>query len=122
MSRLAELPAFVSAFKACCDVKRESDFAALHPLSKLTSGVGGLPSPPPESEAAEPRGDEEGQTYYRPSREAIIAVLKRKVAHVAAHFDHFDHLVRALGRDGLLGADADKELVESELRHSSHES
>lgn len=29
MARLVELPAFVAAFKACCDVKRES---ALHSL------------------------------------------------------------------------------------------
>lgn len=90
--------------------------------SKLTAGVGGeLPSPPPESapeSALEGEGkpeEVEGQVYYRPSRDAILAVLQRKVAHVAAHFQEFDHLVRALGRDGLLGADADAKLVEGEL-------
>lgn len=53
--------------------------------------------------------------YYRPSRDAILSVLRRKVAHIAAHFQEFDHLVRALGRDGLVGADVDAALVEGEL-------
>lgn len=120
VARLAELPAFVAAFKACCDVKRESFLLLGHRPSELTAGVGGeLPSPPPESapgSAREGEGKpEEGQVYYRPSRDVILAVLRRKVAHVAAHFQEFDHLVRALGRDGLLGADADAKLVEGEL-------
>lgn len=84
---------------------------------KLTPGVGGeLPSPPPESAGDSEKSKEEGQVYYRPSREAILKVLRRKVAHVASHFEEFDHLVRSLGRDGLLGADADPKLVEGELR------
>ena len=96
-------------------------------MPKLTPGVGGeLPSPPPEADAGQAEtatsggkeGDERGQVYYRPSREAILAVLRRKVAHVASHFEEFDHLVRSLGRDGLLGSDADKTLVEGMLRHS----
>lgn len=124
MARLTELPAFVAAFKACCDVKREftcpllSFFDGCGDGIKLTPGVGGeLPSPPPESAESKDPKDEEGQVYYRPSREAILNVLRRKVTHVASHFEEFDHLVRSLGRDGLLGADADAKLVEGKLPH-----
>lgn len=122
MARLTELPPFVAAFKACCDVKREftcpllSFFDGCSDGTELTPGVGGeLPSPPPESAESKDPKDEEGQVYYRPSREAILNVLRRKVTHVASHFEEFDHLVRSLGRDGLLGADADAKLVEGKL-------
>lgn len=55
--------------------------------------------------------------YYRPSREAILKILRRKVTHVASHFEEFDHLVRSLGRDGLLGSDADQKLVDGEYHN-----
>lgn len=46
------------------------------------------------------------QTYYRPSLAMAIRHLQRKVEYFAAEdqFYHFDHLVRGLGRDGLLDA------------------
>jgi ribonuclease H2 subunit B len=58
-----------------------------------------------------------GETYYRPSKEIIINHLKRKVEHFAAPeiYEKFDHLVRGLGRDGLLESSANTELVAREL-------
>lgn len=55
--------------------------------------------------------------YYRPSREAIVALLKAKTDHLAdpATFNKFDHLVRGLGRDGLSEPGADEKVVSGEL-------
>lgn len=68
------------------------------------------PSPPPEGEGSSPTA------YYRPSREAILTILKAKVDRLAAAetFGKFDHLVRALGREGLLDAGADPALVQGQ--------
>jgi ribonuclease H2 subunit B len=54
-----------------------------------------------------------GETYYRPSRAIIINHLMRKIEHFAApeQYEKFDHLVRGLGRDGLLETSANSELV-----------
>ena len=53
------------------------------------------------------------ETYYRPSIQIIINHLKRKIEHFAApeQYEKFDHLVRGLGRDGLLESSASPELV-----------
>ena len=54
--------------------------------------------------------------YYRPSLDAIITLLRKKVDHFAApaQCGSFDHIVRSLARDGLL-EDAKPELVRGEL-------
>ncbi len=68
------------------------------------------PSPPPEEEEEKPKPT----AYYRPSTEAILAILRSKVDKFAEAdtFAKFDHLVRGLGRDGLLEAGADPALVQ----------
>ncbi|WVW86043.1 hypothetical protein I302_108081 [Kwoniella bestiolae CBS 10118] len=45
------------------------------------------------------------QVYYRPSTQIAINHLKKKIEHFSRpeQFEKFDHLVRGLGRDGLLG-------------------
>jgi ribonuclease H2 subunit B len=67
-------------------------------------------SPPPEDEEEKPKPT----AYYRPSREAILAILRGKVDRLAeeGNFAKFDHLVRGLGREGLLEAGADPALVQ----------
>lgn len=47
----------------------------------------------------------------------ILAVLKLKVENLAKAetFAKFDHLVRSLGRDGLLESGVDEKLVQGEL-------
>ncbi|WWC71895.1 uncharacterized protein I206_105854 [Kwoniella pini CBS 10737] len=47
------------------------------------------------------------QKYYRPSIPMILNHLKKKVEHFAQpeEFEKFDHLVRGLSKDGLLGDD-----------------
>jgi ribonuclease H2 subunit B len=51
--------------------------------------------------------------YYRPSRARIVALLQTKVNHLAEpeRFEHFDHFVRALGREGMLSGETDPELL-----------
>lgn len=62
-------------------------------------------------------GDEEGSSkvisYYRPCRDAILSVLKAKTDNLSdtKNFDRFEHLVRGLGRDGLLEAGVDEAIV-----------
>ncbi|GMK58325.1 hypothetical protein CspeluHIS016_0503570 [Cutaneotrichosporon spelunceum] len=79
---VAHMP-FRRAFRACCE-------------RKLVDAV-----PTPE------------EAYYRPSRAAMLAIVRAKVDSLAAAdtFDKFDHLVRGLGRDGLLEPSADPALV-----------
>lgn len=77
------------------------------------------PSPPPEG------GDEEKPkptAYYRPSRDAILRLLKAKVDTLSAqkNFNKFDHLMRSLGREGLLEPTADPALVRGKMRRSCH--
>ncbi|WWC91594.1 uncharacterized protein L201_006540 [Kwoniella dendrophila CBS 6074] len=69
-------------FKACCEKKV----------------IPTISSSPSSSKFAE-------QKYYRPSIQIIINHLKRKAEHLSQpeQFEKFDHLVRGLGRDGLLG-------------------
>lgn len=57
------------------------------------------------------------RAYYRPSRDAILRLLKLKVDNLAhsKELGKFDHLVRGLGRDGLLTAGSDEKLVTGKL-------
>lgn len=66
------------------------------------------PSPDPSSSPQPPT-----QSFYRPSQDLIIQHLKRKAGFFAGpeEFEKFDHLVRGLGRDGLLEKDIDEELL-----------
>ena len=69
------------------------------------------PSPPAESDAGPSRAS--GTAYYRPSMDRLMAMLRKKAAFVAREeqFEMFDHLVRGLGRDGLLASGTELELV-----------
>ncbi|WVR07781.1 hypothetical protein IAU60_004824 [Kwoniella sp. DSM 27419] len=55
---------------------------------------------------------ERPQRYYRPSVPCALKLLRLKVDHFAREdeFEKFDHLVRSLGRDGLLEGEAQGEL------------
>ncbi|BEJ16780.1 hypothetical protein CspHIS471_0601810 [Cutaneotrichosporon sp. HIS471] len=97
---------FRRAFRACCEL------------------VDALPTPPAEGEGEGGDGEEGGNkaqdkpkpvAYYRPSREAMLSIVKAKVDRLAAadNFNKFDHLVRGLGRDGLLETSADPTLVQA---------
>lgn len=77
-----------------------------------------MPNSPPEE--GQPSTSKK-QVYYRPSVERAIAHLRAKVGHLAApeRYEQFDHLVRALNKDGLW-AEAGREappvhLVEGKL-------
>jgi ribonuclease H2 subunit B len=72
-----------------------------------------VPAGPPSPSSSNGDLTPKGETYYRPSTQVIINHLKRKVDHFAAPetYEKFDHLVRGLGRDGLLETSANPELV-----------
>ena len=72
-----------------------------------------VPAGPPSPSSSSGDISLKGETYYRPSTQIIINHLKRKVDHFAAPetYEKFDHLVRGLGRDGLLESSANAELV-----------
>ncbi|WWD19530.1 hypothetical protein CI109_103991 [Kwoniella shandongensis] len=96
LSTLLETKSVRKVFKACCEKK-------VVPMAP--------PSPPTESQSESQSSSK--QRYYRPSLPLIINHLKKKVEYFAREeeFEKFDHLVRGLGRDGLLDAEADKELL-----------
>ena len=78
----------------------------------------GLPSPPPESgDSDENKGRR--QVYYRPSLELALRLLDQKNQFFAdeSQFGKFDHLVRSLGRDGLLDPSVEVDLVKGEQSH-----
>jgi ribonuclease H2 subunit B len=54
--------------------------------------------------------------------EMILKLLKIKIDYFASEdqWNCFDHLVRSLGRDGLLGKDTNQELVRSEYNSSTY--
>ena len=54
--------------------------------------------------------------YYRPSLDLTLKMLRLKVDYLASEsqFGLFDHLVRSIGRAGLLDPGADAELVKRE--------
>ncbi|AAW45309.1 hypothetical protein CNBH3810 [Cryptococcus deneoformans B-3501A] len=95
IERLLTLKNVKRAFKACCEKKVISTAP---------------PSPDPSSSPQPPT-----QSFYRPSQDLIIQHLKRKAGFFAGpeEFEKFDHLVRGLGRDGLLEKDIDEELLSS---------
>ena len=74
----------------------------------------GPPSPPPEGPTPEPSRQ---QVFYRPSLDRLLVLLRLKVDFFAREEQSgaFDHLVRSLGRDGLLAANADPEIVKGEV-------
>jgi len=75
------------------------------------------PPSPPSSSSDLSISKSNSETYYRPSIPIIINHLKRKVEHFAApeQYEKYDHLVRGLGRDGLLESSASQELVTREI-------
>ncbi|WVQ84931.1 hypothetical protein IAT38_007094 [Cryptococcus sp. DSM 104549] len=92
IDRLLAIKSVRRVFKACCEKK----VVPAVPASPSSNS----PPPPP-------------QRYYRPSRSLILSHLTRKVEAFAQpeEFEKFDHLVRMLGRDGLLEKGADQELL-----------
>jgi hypothetical protein len=89
----------------------------------LTSKV--VPTGPPSPSSSNPdlsATKSNNETYYRPAIPIIINHLKRKVQHFAApeQYEKYDHLVRGLGRDGLLESSANQELVTRELPDVSY--
>ncbi|WVR00287.1 hypothetical protein IAU59_007430 [Kwoniella sp. CBS 9459] len=95
LAELLKLKIVRRVFRACCEVKE-------------------IPIMPDESssnaevEQRPRRPQAQTQRYYKPSIQLAIKHLQRKVDHFAqvSEFEKFDHLVRSLGRDGLLGQGA----------------
>ncbi|CAD6573945.1 MAG: hypothetical protein TREMPRED_000969 [Tremellales sp. Tagirdzhanova-0007] len=85
------------------------------------------PSPPLDSHADDSRREEKKQVYYRPSLDLTLRLLRLKIDYFASpsQFCKFDHLVRSLGRDGILetGSDSVELLkqarIEASLAHLS---
>ncbi len=73
------------------------------------------PSPLPDGESSLPK-EKKQQVYYRPSLDLTLRLLRLKIQYFASesHFGMFDHLVRSLGRDGLLEPSAEIEVVNRE--------
>ncbi|WVF73110.1 hypothetical protein IAT40_007929 [Kwoniella sp. CBS 6097] len=93
LAELLNLKIVRRVFRACCEVKD-------------------LPSTDHEVPGGQRSGSDARsrvQRYYKPSPELVVKHLKRKIEHFAqvSEFEKFDHLVRSLGRDGLLGDGAD---------------
>jgi hypothetical protein len=104
-------------------LREERQVALLISRPGLTGIV--VPSGPPSPSSSNPdlsTTKSNNETYYRPSIPIIINHLKRKVEHFAAPEQHekYDHLVRGLGRDGLLESSANQELVTCELPNISY--
>ncbi|KAK4683816.1 ribonuclease H2 subunit B, partial [Tremellales sp. Uapishka_1] len=97
VSRLFGLKAIRRVMRAACEKK------VVPPVP---------PSPPSESGSS---SSPSKTVYYRPSMENILKLLRSKVEYFSQNenVDRFDHLQRALGRDGLLGTDVNEELVRS---------
>ncbi|KGB76950.1 hypothetical protein CNBG_2788 [Cryptococcus deuterogattii R265] len=95
IERLLTLNNVRKVFKACCERK----VISVAP-----------PSPNPSSSPQPPT-----QSYYRPSHDLIVQHLKCKAQFFATpeEFEKFDHLVRGLGKDGLLEKDINEELLNS---------
>jgi len=55
--------------------------------------------------------------YYRPSLDLTLKLLQMKIEYFAddSRFGMYDHLVRSLGREGLLEPGVDPELVKCEV-------
>jgi hypothetical protein len=76
--------------------------------------------PSPESLDGQPgraaKACKDHTTYYRPSQDAILRLLRAKVEWFAQEprWAAFDHNIRQLGRDGLLASGVDDGLVKSE--------
>ncbi|WWD03580.1 hypothetical protein V865_001634 [Kwoniella europaea PYCC6329] len=79
---LLKLKCVKRVFKACCEKKV---------IPTISSS--------PSSSTSTP------QRYYKPSIPIVINHLKKKIEHFSQpeQFEKFDHLVRGLGRDGLMG-------------------
>lgn len=109
-------------FKLCCERKCERIFKRRRRVALLNLAVipAGPPTPPAESTSATVKS--RGTSYYRPSMEMILKLLKIKIDYFASEdqWNCFDHLVRNLGRDGLLGKDTNQELVRSESTMLQH--
>jgi ribonuclease H2 subunit B len=93
---------------------REERSAHFPSSQKCQADVSVIPAGPPSPSSSTGDLTPKGERYYRPSTQIIINHLKRKVDHFAApdQYEKFDHLVRGLGRDGLLETSANTELVE----------
>ncbi|WRT70336.1 uncharacterized protein IL334_007334 [Kwoniella shivajii] len=76
-------------FKACCEKKA-------------------IPSVQSSAENPTP-----AQIYYRPSVAIVLNHLKKKVDHLSSpeQYEKFDHLVRGLGKDGLLDGEGDMDVL-----------
>ncbi|KAK8853116.1 hypothetical protein IAR55_003817 [Kwoniella newhampshirensis] len=94
LSRVFKSKSVLRVFRACCEKKVISTAP---------------PSPPSDASSSQPPK----QRYFRPSLPLIIKHLRKKVDFLAREeeFEKFDHLVRGLGRDGLLDTEADRGLI-----------
>lgn len=117
---MLEMKSVRRVFRACCEKK--GMLLLVLPRHELTIQVvpTGPPSPPSSSSDLS-ISKSNSETYYRPSIPIIINHLKRKVEHFAApeQYEKYDHLVRGLGRDGLLESSANQELVTCKIPSSS---
>lgn len=114
MARLLDIKSVRRAFRLGCEKKG----ACVIPPWYSTPGPGaeprlhhlvvpGVPLSPPS------QGQPSKQVYYRPSLARIVALLQTKVEHLAEpeRFEQFDHFVRSLGREGMLSAETNPELL-----------
>lgn len=121
ITRLLDIKPVRRVLRACCEKKGssqpDSDLLLTHASAPADMSVvpTGPPSPPSSSSSIT-LDKVNSSTYYRPSTGIIINHLKRKIEHFAQpeQYEKFDHLVRGLGRDGLLESSANQDMLRCE--------